>query len=176
MTRDNGTRRAKARGSAHSETNRPGQRLELDAFDKRLIDILRVNARTNNKTIATLIDLSPSAALARLRKLESSKVILGYTALVAGDVAGVKRRHLVEVELECCNPETQGKFESLLRADAEVDAAARVAGRFDYLLQMSPDGVDAWPRLAEAAAAVGVAIRDARLVSIVEPVKGALGV
>ena len=57
---------------------------ELDRIDRALIRALRRNARITNVALAAEAGLSPSACLRRVQMLESSGVIRGYTALVAG--------------------------------------------------------------------------------------------
>lgn len=55
----------------------------MDKFDQQIIDILKLNARASVSDIARQVNLSRSAVTARVQKLESEKVILGYHADVA---------------------------------------------------------------------------------------------
>ena len=55
----------------------------MDKFDRQILDILKASARSSVSDIARAVSLSRSAVNARIRKLESDKVIKGYCALVA---------------------------------------------------------------------------------------------
>ena len=50
----------------------------MDKFDKQIIEMLRVNARSSVSDIARDVNLSRSAVTARIKKLEQDKMILGY--------------------------------------------------------------------------------------------------
>ncbi len=55
----------------------------MDKFDKQIIEMLRVNARSSVSDIARDVNLSRSAVTARIKKLEQDKMILGYHAQIA---------------------------------------------------------------------------------------------
>ena len=54
----------------------------MDKFDRQILDILKTNARCSVSDIARDVSLSRSAVNARIKKLESDKVITGYCAQV----------------------------------------------------------------------------------------------
>ncbi|MDD1828189.1 Lrp/AsnC family transcriptional regulator [Photobacterium sp. ZSDE20] len=54
----------------------------MDKFDRQILDILKNNARCSVSDIARDVSLSRSAVNARIKKLESDKVITGYCAQV----------------------------------------------------------------------------------------------
>ncbi|WP_261886444.1 Lrp/AsnC family transcriptional regulator [Vibrio pomeroyi] len=54
----------------------------MDKFDRQILDILKNNARCSVSDIARDVSLSRSAVNARIKKLESDKVITGYSAQV----------------------------------------------------------------------------------------------
>src|SRR3546814_18483849 len=60
----------------------------LDDTDRRILNSLRLNARITNSDLAEEVGLSPSACLRRVRLLEQSGVIRGYTTIVAGGSPG----------------------------------------------------------------------------------------
>jgi len=53
-----------------------------DDFDRKILHELRADARITNNELAERIGLSPSPCLRRVRRLEETGVIRGYTALV----------------------------------------------------------------------------------------------
>lgn len=54
----------------------------MDEIDCKIVNILRKNGRISNQDLAKKINLSPSAALERVRKLHRDGVILGYEARI----------------------------------------------------------------------------------------------
>jgi Lrp/AsnC family leucine-responsive transcriptional regulator len=53
---------------------------ELDAIDRRLLDILQKDGRTSNADLARAVRMAPSAVFERVRRLERDGVIRGYGA------------------------------------------------------------------------------------------------
>ncbi|EHH2479044.1 Lrp/AsnC family transcriptional regulator [Vibrio vulnificus] len=62
----------------------------MDKFDKQLLTILRNDARSSVTDMAKAVNLSRSAVTARIKKLESDGVILGYHADIAEEKASEK--------------------------------------------------------------------------------------
>ena len=50
----------------------------MDKTDCRILNVLRKNGRISNKELAQKVNLSPSAALERVRKLHREGIISGY--------------------------------------------------------------------------------------------------
>ncbi|MBW3695948.1 Lrp/AsnC family transcriptional regulator [Vibrio sp. T187] len=57
----------------------------MDKFDEQILDILKTNARCSVSDIARDVNLSRSAVTARIKKLETDKVILGYHTQIAAN-------------------------------------------------------------------------------------------
>jgi Lrp/AsnC family transcriptional regulator, leucine-responsive regulatory protein len=53
---------------------------DLDAIDRRLLDILQKDGRTSNADLARAVKMAPSAVFERVRRLERDGVIKGYGA------------------------------------------------------------------------------------------------
>ena len=54
----------------------------LDEKDAKILEILQKDGRTTNVELARAVELTPSATLERVRKLEERGLIKGYTALL----------------------------------------------------------------------------------------------
>lgn len=59
-----------------------------DRIDTRILKLLQKNARTTNVEIARLLGMAPSSIMERVRKLEKSGMILGYSARINPRMAG----------------------------------------------------------------------------------------
>ena len=107
---------------------------ELDDFDRKLLALLRQDGRRSNAELAAEIGLSPSACLRRLRALEQSGVIRGYTAIVA-DARDEGVVALVRITLEKQTEDYLRRFEAAVREHPEIDECYLMTGDVDYILR-----------------------------------------
>src|SRR5918911_4244992 len=61
----------------------------LDERDAKILEILQKDGRTTNVELARSVELTPSATLERVRKLEERGLIRGYTALLDPHALGL---------------------------------------------------------------------------------------
>ncbi len=61
----------------------------MDSKDRQIIRALQANARMTNQDLAAAVNLSPSPCLRRLRNLEDSGVIRGYSVDVDARAYGL---------------------------------------------------------------------------------------
>lgn len=108
----------------------------LDAIDSNIIRLLRSNARMSNAKLAAGVGLSQSACLRRLRLLEHSGVIRGYTLLLDEPADGQTTVVLVQVTLERQTDEFLRRFEAAVRKCAEVTECDLMSGQADYVLRV----------------------------------------
>ena len=114
----------------------------LDDADRRILTQLRLNARITNSALAEAVGLSPSACLRRVKLLEQSGVIRGYTAIVAGASADEGTVAIVQVELERQTEEYLLRFERALRQHPEVREWYLMTGAGDYVLRVQIAGME----------------------------------
>jgi Lrp/AsnC family transcriptional regulator, leucine-responsive regulatory protein len=107
----------------------------VDAIDRAIIDQLQRNGRLTNVELAERVGLSPSPCLRRVRQLEASGVITGYTAVV------------VWVTLSQVTRESMTEFEEAVQAIDDVVEVMRMMGQPDYLLRVATAGADAFEAL-----------------------------
>src|SRR3546814_20825253 len=100
----------------------------LDDTDRRILNSLRLNARIINSDLAEEVGLSPSACLRRVRLLEQSGVIRGYTTIVAGGSPEEGIIASVQVEPEGQSEEYLLPFEAGVRRPADTQAWFLVTG------------------------------------------------
>ena len=114
----------------------------LDAVDRRILNQLRLNARITNSALAREVGMSESACLRRLKLLERSGVIQGYTAIIAGTDPDTGTVAIVQVELERQTEEFLARFEAAMRKHSEIRAWYLLTGAGDYLLRLQISGMD----------------------------------
>ena len=113
-----------------------------DETDRRILTQLRLDARITNSALAERVGLSPSACLRRVRLLERSGVIRGYTAIVAGAAPGEGTTAIVQVELDRQSDDYLTRFEDALRGHPEIEEWHLMTGAGDYFLQVRIAGID----------------------------------
>lgn len=89
-----------------------------------------------NNELADLVGLSPSPCLRRVRHLEATGVISGYSATVDREAIGCAYEPIVWVTLTTVTRESMLEFETEVQGIAQVVEAARMMGQPDYLLRI----------------------------------------
>jgi Lrp/AsnC family leucine-responsive transcriptional regulator len=120
---------------------------EIDAFDRRILDVVAGEGRISIAALAGRVGLSKSPVQARLRRLEARGVIRGWRAVL--DPAAMGRDHVafVEVRLEDTREAALAEFNRAVRVLPEIEACHMIAGSFDYLLKVRTSGMPAYRAL-----------------------------
>jgi Lrp/AsnC family leucine-responsive transcriptional regulator len=106
----------------------------MDATDRKIVDLLQEDARATQQEIAKKVKLSQPSVADRIRKLEESKVILGYTARVDPRRLGHDITAFIGVSIE--HPKYFDTFAKKVLALPGVLECHRVAGPESYLLKV----------------------------------------
>ena len=122
---------------------------KLDRIDRRILAALQADARLTNQALSEQVALSPSACLARVRRLEKTGVIQGYHARLDPFRLDVGLVLFAEVTLQSHGIEELALFERHIAALPQVVEASHVTGAYDYLLKAVVADMGAWTRIAE---------------------------
>jgi Lrp/AsnC family leucine-responsive transcriptional regulator len=113
---------------------------DLDIIDRRILHALQADGRMTFDQLAEQVNLSSSATLRRVRRLEESGVIAGYVALVRPEKVGLGLTAYLNVRLEKHSGSDMRNPMDLFRAAAqawpEVVECAALTGEMDYLLRV----------------------------------------
>jgi Lrp/AsnC family leucine-responsive transcriptional regulator len=123
--------------------------VELDSFDRGILDIVRRNTLEPARAIAEKVGLSESAVLRRLRRLRSTGVIMADVALVDRTRLAPAITIHVLVELIQSGLKAERAFAATLEQRPEVIGAWNVTGRTDFLLIVSIPSIEAYQRFAD---------------------------
>jgi Lrp/AsnC family leucine-responsive transcriptional regulator len=118
----------------------------LDDSDRSILDGLRRNGRATVAELAQATGLSPSACSRRLRRLEVTGVIRGYTAIIDPGAEGPRLTAFVAVRLVRHQREHIQRFQAAARKVPEIVEVHHVTGTFDYLLRVSVRDLAAYER------------------------------
>jgi len=117
----------------------------LDNTDVKIINLLRKNSRVGASEIAEKIKLSVSAVIERIKKLESSGVILGYTLILDNSMIGKDVIAMMSVSID--HPKYNDAFEAAVLQEPHITECHYIAGDFDYLLKVITDNTKSLERI-----------------------------
>lgn len=106
----------------------------MDALDYEILECLKKNSREKASTISRKINLSVSAVLERIHKLESQGIIRGYTVVLDRKQMGMGILAVMEVRLE--HPKYYDEFTATIREMPEVVSCYYMTGDFDFVLKV----------------------------------------
>ena len=106
----------------------------MDETDRRIVALLRENARRSFKNIGTHVNLSAPAVKRRVDRLVASGAIRGFTALVDPAVLGWQTEAYVEIY--CKGTVSPAELRRTLADVPEVVGACTVSGSADALVQI----------------------------------------
>jgi Lrp/AsnC family leucine-responsive transcriptional regulator len=108
--------------------------VELDDFDRRLLDALQENNRLTGDELATIAGLSAAACLRRVQRLRDEGVIERDVSLLAPAAVGMRVTVVVMVTLERERPDLVDEFKQAMRRAPEVQQCHYVTGPADFVL------------------------------------------
>lgn len=106
---------------------------KLDNIDKKIIEILQINARTPVKEIAKEVFLSSPAVSARIDHLEKSGVITGYHAQLNPEFFGYHIKAFINLEVE---PFQKKEFYPFIQDIPNVIECNCVTGEYSMLIEV----------------------------------------
>ncbi|MEH3146367.1 MAG: Lrp/AsnC family transcriptional regulator [Methylobacterium frigidaeris] len=118
-----------------------------DETDAAILRVLRGDGRISNADLAQKVGLSPSACLRRLRLLEQSGVIRGYTALIDEAESSGRLVVLTQITLDRQTEEFLNRFETAVRRCPEVRDCYLMTGLSDYLMRIEVRDAGDYERL-----------------------------
>jgi len=114
--------------------------VELDAFDRKIIDALVQDGRMTVTDLAVRVGLSKTPCQVRLRRLVAGGVISGFRAIVDPRKLGMDHVAFTEVKLSDTREASLRAFNAAVRRIPEVEECHMIASGFDYLLKVrTPD-------------------------------------
>jgi len=113
------------------------QQIKLDKFDRAVLRALQRNARASLQEVSEEVGLTTSPCWTRIKRLEESGVIEGYTVKVNAEKIGRPEQLIVQLTLNKHTDAAMAEFARHLEAIPEVIDAYLVSGDYDYVLRLS---------------------------------------
>ncbi|MGQ2386267.1 Lrp/AsnC family transcriptional regulator [Acinetobacter ursingii] len=145
----------------------------LDRIDRKILSALRQNGRLTIAQLSEQVGLSSSPCWTRLKRLETLKIIDGYTANINPKAIGIKDLFFIEITLERHDDEMLEKFSQALADIPEVIEAHLVTGEYDYLVKVAVKDAEHYERFLRKKLYSIKGIRHTRSTFALRPLKSA---
>lgn len=114
----------------------PVQKLHLDTFDYRLLELLQTDTRLPVPELARRVGLSPPACYRRIRRLRETGAIEREVALVKPKMLGWNISMIVMVVLDREGSRTVSELLTKFAKHPQVTECANVTGDYDFAVRM----------------------------------------
>jgi Lrp/AsnC family leucine-responsive transcriptional regulator len=110
--------------------------MDLDRFDIAILEALQDDARMSLQQLSARVGLSSSPCWTRIKRMQESGVIEGYSVRVNAAKIGLADTVIVQVTLNSHSDEALLEFGRALEAIPEVMEAFLVSGEYDYHVRL----------------------------------------
>ncbi len=111
-------------------------KMNLDAFDCKIIAALQADARQTNQALAETVGLSPTPCLRRVRRLEKEGLIASYKAVIDRKHLGLGLTVFVTVKVARHQDHEAANFVEAVVKWPEVVSCHLVSGDMDFLMEV----------------------------------------
>ncbi|WP_297773838.1 Lrp/AsnC family transcriptional regulator [uncultured Roseovarius sp.] len=122
---------------------------KLDRIDIRILAELQRNGRITNVELADLVHLSPSPCLTRVKKLQKSGYITGYSALINVAKLGETLTVFTEFTLKNHRQIDFARFQEALEKIDNCVECHLISGGYDYLAKFVTAGISDYQEIIE---------------------------
>jgi DNA-binding Lrp family transcriptional regulator len=118
----------------------------MDEIDRKLVGLLRADARTPVATLARALKVSRGTVQNRIDRMVVKGLIIGFTLKVRPDAEADRVRAIMAIAVE---GERSGAVLKALRGFPQVDAVHMTNGRWDMLAELNTEGLNDFSRLLD---------------------------
>ena len=109
---------------------------DLDRHDVLILAELQRDSRQTVQQLAAAVGLSSTPCWKRVKELEASGVVRGYTALVDREKVGLSLAVLAEVNLTRHSEDEVRRFEKEVAASPQIVSCYATTGQADYVIKV----------------------------------------
>ena len=110
----------------------------MDELDHQILKYLKDNSRMRISVISQKVNLSVTAIIDRIKKLEASGIIKQYTTVIDPGKIGKDITAFISVSLE--HPKYNDEFISMVTQNSEILECHYITGDYDFLLKVVTGG------------------------------------
>jgi Lrp/AsnC family leucine-responsive transcriptional regulator len=145
--------------------------VKLDRINMRILEALQQDARITNQALADRVALSPSACLARVRRLEADGILHRFFADIALEKVERILEAFIEVTLGNHSHAEMARFLDAVREHPHMVSCHRVSGHFDYLLRVVVRDMPQLRQVADHLLSGGLGVSKIATIPILEEIK-----
>ncbi|MEG1537080.1 MAG: Lrp/AsnC family transcriptional regulator [Clostridiales bacterium] len=113
----------------------------MDEIDIKILMCLKNNARINASMISEKINLSVSAVIERIKKMEHAGIIRGYTVILDSKLIGKDIAAFIYICLE--HPKYNDNFIMKVQNHPDITECYYIAGDYDFLVKVVANSMEA---------------------------------
>ncbi len=114
----------------------------LTTVERNILNELQKSGRLSNVELAEHVGLSESPCLRRVKQLEATGVIKGYTAIVDRRKVGFDVSAFIQVNLDQRSETETSKFLKAVHQENRIIECYAMSGGYDYLLKVIATNID----------------------------------
>ena len=122
--------------------------MNLDRSEKQILRLLQAEGRLSNVELAHRVGLSESPCLRRMKRLEETRLISGYAAVLDQRKLGLDVTAFVRVIVDKRKESDTQKFLALVDAEEHIVECHAMSGSYDYLLKVVARNIDHFAELS----------------------------
>ncbi len=145
--------------------------LSLDRIDIRILELLQIDGKISNIKLAEMVNLSPTAALARVQKLTKEGFILGYEARLDPVLLNNAFVVFVEIVIDKTTPNVFEVFTDAIRQIPEIVECHMISGGFDFVVKIRCANMDEFRRISGQVLWQLPGIKETRSYPVMEVIK-----
>lgn len=120
---------------------------DMDNTDIKIINALSENARVSASDLSEKVNLSVSAVIERIRKLENAGAVLQYTTILDEKKFGLDVTAFICILMD--HPRFNEGFIDFAKKRSSIIECNYVAGDYDYLIKIRTDSTRSLERLLD---------------------------
>jgi Lrp/AsnC family transcriptional regulator len=123
---------------------------QIDAIDRRILDILQSDATLAIQVIAERVGLSTNPCWRRIKKMEDAGIIDRRVAVLNPGAVGLGLTAFVAIKTDKHSAEWLATFAAAVRSIPEIVECHRMSGDTDYLLKVMIRDIAHWDRVYQS--------------------------
>ena len=125
--------------------------MKMDNTDILILKELQQDSRLSIRELSKRVNLSPPSVTERIRKLEDSGIIEGYTIKINEGALGLKIQCMIQIDLK--NSEFE-RFKKFIYNHPRVCFCYRIAGHSCILIKLSVESIGEIEKFVDSVAAL----------------------
>lgn len=120
--------------------------IDLDTYERRILEILQVDASISNAEVAKAVGLSEAPCWRRTQRLKKDGLIAAEVALIDRHKVGLNTQVFALVKLTAVGRSNLSEFSAAIRQFPEVLDCYVLMGSVDFMLRIVTNDIESYER------------------------------